>query len=347
MKQVFNISQKLLEKNLLPDFITRAGGRELLRKKLLEESKGGPEAAERRKRDLVEFLKKSPIAVAVNEANEQHYEVPTEFFKFVLGKHMKYSSGLWNEGVLDIDKSELDMLTLTVERAELKNGHKILELGCGWGSLTLFMAEKFPESRITAVSNSRTQKQYIENEARLRGFKNLEVITADMRDFETSDRFDRVVSVEMFEHMRNYEKLFEKIARFMTPEAKLFSHIFSHKKYAYLYDEKDEFDWIAKYFFTGGTMPSHDLFSFFSKDLIIEKDWKVSGLHYQKTSEAWLKRMDANRAKIWPIFIGTYGADECMKWWAYWRTFFIACSELFGYSKGEEWGVSHYLFKKS
>ena len=238
------------------------------------------------------------------------------------------------------------MLALTCERAGLADGQDILELGCGWGSLSLYMAEHYPNSRITAVSNSRTQRESIEADARARGSLNLQVLTADMRTFEAPETYDRIVSVEMLEHMRNYELLFEKIARWMRPEARFFVHIFSHVKYAYLYDEKDETDWIARYFFTGGTMPSHDLFRSFDRDLQVERDWRVEGTHYQKTCEAWLRRMDSSRIELWPLFESTYGAAAARKWWSYWRTFFIACAELFGFAGGTEWGVSHYLLRK-
>ncbi len=346
MKILLKLSNRLLEKGLIPDPLIRIGIGALLRDTIKRERRLFKEMGANRKAQLVEFLKNSPIAVNTQEANEQHYEVPSDFFKLVMGKHMKYSSGYWKEGVTDFDQSEKDMLELTAQRAELQNGQDVLELGCGWGSLTLFMAEQFPGSRITAVSNSRTQKIFIDEQARERKLNNIQVITADMNAFNIDKKFDRVVSVEMFEHMRNYEKLLERIAGFLNPGGKLFVHIFTHKDYAYLYDETDESDWIAKYFFTGGIMPSDDLLLHFQKDFKIEQHWQVDGVHYQKTSEAWLANMDKNKDKILPILESVYGKDEVKKWWVYWRVFFMSCAELWGYKNGTEWIVSHYRFKK-
>lgn len=339
------ISQ-LLEKNILPDWLIRIGIRNLLAQRLQNEKKNNPEEQQAQLMKLIEFLKSSPIAVNTADANEQHYEVPTEFFKLVMGKHMKYSCGYWNEGVTKIDDSERDMLELTTERAELQDGMKILELGCGWGSLSLFMAEKYPNAKITGVSNSRTQKQYIDSEAQKRGLKNLTIITADMNSFHTEEKFDRVVSVEMFEHMRNYEKLLEKVSSFLFDNGKLFVHIFTHKEVSYLFEVKDETDWMSKYFFTGGIMPSDDLLLYFPKHFSIEKHWHVSGIHYAKTSEAWLANMDNNETAIKKIIAETYGNENTTKWWVYWRVFFMACAELWKYNNGNEWIVSHYLFAK-
>ncbi|MHB1050386.1 MAG: SAM-dependent methyltransferase [Bacteroidota bacterium] len=336
----------LLEKNILPDWLIRIGIRRLLAQRLREEHKGNAAAQQAHLMELIEFLKSSPIAVNTHDANEQHYEVPTEFFRLVMGKHMKYSSGYWKNGVTSIDQSEADMLDLTTERAELKDGMSILELGCGWGSLSLFMAAKYPNAKITGVSNSRTQKEYIDAAAAERGLKNLTIITTDMNTFTIDSTFDRVVSVEMFEHMRNYEKLLEKVFGFLNENGKLFVHIFTHKTYAYLFEVKDETDWMSKYFFTGGIMPSDHLLMYFPKHLAIEKHWHVPGVHYYKTSEAWLSNMDANKQEIQKIFAETYGEDQMTKWWVYWRVFFMSCAELWGYNNGEEWIVSHYLFEK-
>lgn len=335
-----------LEKDKIPDFLIRAGIRRLLRQRLKDEKKETNALQKQHLLLLVEELKQSPIAIHTKDANEQHYEVPTEFYQYCLGKHLKYSSGFWKDGVTDIDTSEQDMLELTCERAELQNGQEVLELGCGWGSLSLFMAEKFPDSNFTVVSNSRTQKIYIDEQAKLRGIKNLAVITADINEFKTDKEFDRVVSVEMFEHLRNYELLFHKIAHFLKNDGKMFVHIFTHKEYAYKFEVKDESDWMSKYFFTGGIMPSNNLFSYFNTDLIIRRQWIVNGMHYSKTSEAWLQNMDRNRDKIIPLFEEAYGKDQTLKWWVYWRVFYMACAELWGYNKGEEWMVCHYLFTK-
>lgn len=336
----------LLEKNLLPDALIRTGIRRLLAQRLREERKQDAAEQQMHFMSLIAFLKASPIAVNTHDANEQHYEVPTEFFRLVMGKHMKYSSGYWKSADVTLDTSEEDMLELTTERAELIDGMSILELGCGWGSLSLFMAKKYPNARITGVSNSRTQKEYIDAEAAKRGLKNLTIITADMNTFTIDGPFDRVVSVEMFEHMRNYELLLAKVASFLKPEGKLFVHIFTHKTLAYLFEVKDETDWMSKYFFSGGIMPSDHLLLYFPKHLAIERHWQVPGHHYNKTSEAWLRNMDANEPRIRQIFADTYGADQVTKWWSYWRVFFMSCAELWGYNNGEEWIVSHYLFEK-
>jgi cyclopropane-fatty-acyl-phospholipid synthase len=336
----------LLEKNIIPDVFIRQGIRNLLKKRLEEEDKGNAILQHNHLMNLVSQLKKSPIAVQTSAANEQHYEVPTRFFQLALGKHLKYSCGYWSSDHVSFDQSERDMLELTCQRAALQNGHDILELGCGWGSLSLFMAEKFPKSRITAVSNSKTQKTYIDSEAWKKGITNLTVITEDMNYFTTDKQFDRVVSVEMFEHMRNYELLLEKVNRFLYDRGKLFVHIFTHKEFAYLFEVKDESDWMSKYFFTGGIMPSDDLLLYFTDHFKIEKHWRVSGLHYSKTSQAWLQNMDRNKAEVLQLFEKTYGKDQAQKWWVYWRIFFMSCAELWGFRDGNEWMVSHYLFEK-
>lgn len=295
----------------------------------------------------VRELKASPIAIATDEANEQHYELPTRFFERVLGKHMKYSSGYWEEGVTEIEESEARMLALTCERAGLADGQRILELGCGWGSLSLYLAEKYPHATITGVSNSRTQKAYIDGEARRRGFTNLTIITCDMNVLELpAGQFDRVVSVEMFEHMKNYQRLLANVARWLKPGGQLFVHIFTHLKYPYHFIARDQTDWMARHFFTGGQMPSHDLLMQFQDDLTLVSDWKVDGTHYQRTAEHWLQAMDRHKAEILPLFAQTYGADQATKWWVYWRVFYMSCAELWGYRGGQEWIVSHYLFRK-
>ncbi len=337
----------LLEKDSLPDFVLRAGIRNLLKQRLKDENKGSQEAQQEHFMKLVEELRQSPIAVNTTEANEQHYEVPAEFYLKVLGKHLKYSSGYWKEGVTDIDTSEKDMLEITCQRAELKDGQKILELGCGWGSLSLFMAEKFPGSKITSVSNSHSQKAFIDEQARKRNLTNLTVITADMNVFHINEKFDRAVSVEMFEHMRNYELLLKKIASFLNDNGKLFVHIFTHREYAYKFEVVDESDWMSKYFFTGGIMPSDHLLLYFPHYFNIEKHWRVNGTHYQKTSEAWLKNMDANKPNLMEVMKRVYGEQQAVRWWVYWRIFFMACAELWGYDNGNEWMVSHYLFQKA
>jgi cyclopropane-fatty-acyl-phospholipid synthase len=336
----------LLEKNKVPDFLIRTGIRKLLRQRLQQEKKANAELQQAHLMQLIAELKASPIAINTAEANEQHYEVPTKFYQYCLGKNLKYSSGYWKNGVTDIDTSEDDMLEITCNRAELKDGQDVLELGCGWGSLSLYMAKKYPGSRFTVVSNSRTQKLHIDEQAKQRGITNLTVLTVNINDFKLDKTFDRVVSVEMFEHMRNYEKLMKLVADRLKPDGKLFVHIFTHKEFAYKFEVVDESDWMSKYFFTGGIMPSDDLLLYFNEQLSIEQHWQVSGMHYSKTSEAWLQNMDKHKAEIIPLFEETYGKDQALKWWVYWRIFYMACAELWGYNGGEEWIVSHYLFSK-
>jgi len=339
---------RALEKDLLPDALIRFGIRRLLRERLRSELQGGEAAIARRQAELFEQLRSSPIAIEVDAANTQHYEVPTEFFLEVLGPHRKYSSGYWPPGCDDLESSELAMLKLSAERAELEDGQQILELGCGWGSMTLFMAERFPNARILGVSNSATQREFILAEAARRGLPNIEIETADMNHFTPGERrFDRVVSIEMFEHMRNYELLLGRIASWLAPAGKLFVHIFCHRKVSYPFEAKHENDWMSRYFFSGGLMPAVDLLPQFDKDLKVEQMWQVSGQHYQRTSEAWLTRMDERRERVWPIIQRAYGEHQTRRWWVYWRVFFMSCAELFGYAGGREWLVAHYLFSRS
>ncbi len=333
--------EKFLESGLIPDAVIRFFIRLRLAKKLKEE-KNKPAALE----NLLPVLSSGPVAVNTAEANEQHYELPPEFFEAVLGSHLKYSCGWWPEGVCELDASERAMLDLYIERAQLAGGQEILELGCGWGSLSLYMAEKFPDSRITAVSNSSGQRMFIEGRARSKGLSNLKVITANINELNLEGTFDRIVSIEMFEHMRNYRELFRRVASWLKPEGLVFIHIFCHKKHAYLFSHEGQSDWMGRYFFTGGLMPSLNLPDLFPEDLKVLKRWSVNGRHYEKTSNAWLSKMDRQRGKIRPVFEKTYGA-QASRWWIYWRVFFMACAELFGYAGGEEWLVGHYLLKKT
>ena len=336
----------LAEKGLLPDAIIRIGIKRLCRQRLVEASSSNETLMEQEHSAWIDVLKESPIALVPEKANEQHYEVPPRLFELVLGDRLKYSSGLWPEGVSSLDESEVAMLKLTIQRAGLVDGQDVLELGCGWGSLTLYMAECFPKSKITAVSNSNDQRQFIETRCEERNLKNVEIITADMNDFETAKLFDRVISIEMFEHMRNYEKLLGRVNVWLKNKGKLFVHIFSHQKIAYPFEDNDDADWMAREFFSGGQMPSHRLLMSFPGQMKIEKDWRVSGTHYEKTSLAWLQKMDKNKAEVLELFKKTYGESDANSWFQRWRIFFMSCEVLFGFNRGSEWGVSHYLFEK-
>ncbi len=340
-----NLALNWVEQGLVPDRVVRLGIRRLLKERLAEIGAGDAEASARIAEAFVASLAGSAVALLTEKANEQHYEVPAEFFARVLGPHRKYSCCEWDETTTSLGDAEAGALATTCRRAGLVDGQRILELGCGWGSLSLFMAERFPNSHVTALSNSHSQRVFIEAEASRRGLANLRVVTADFNHFDTDERFDRVVSVEMFEHLRNWPEAFCRVAGWLVPGGRFFMHVFVHRSTPYAFVDRDASDWMSRHFFSGGMMPSDDMALRFQDDLKLVERWRWNGRHYAKTSEAWLANMDANRAALAPLFESVYGAEQAATWWMRWRLFFLSCAELFAYEGGECWRVSHYLFE--
>ena len=337
---------KLAERGLLPDRLIRLGARRLMAARLRQEGRGGVEAQRERWRQFVAEWRRGPVAIETGAANVQHYEVPAEFFQKVLGPRLKYSSCYYPTPETTLAEAEEAMLDLFCRRAGIEDGMQILELGCGWGSLCLWIAEKYPACRILAVSNSRTQREFILAQSRCSALGNLEVVTADVADFATDRRFDRVVSVEMFEHVRNHEELLRRIAGWLAADGKLMVHIFCHSRHAYPFETEGDDNWMGRHFFTGGIMPSDDLLPSFQRDLLLEDHWNVSGNHYARTLEDWLARCDARRDEIEPMFQSTLGEVEGKLQVQRWRMFFMICAELFAHHGGDEWFVSHYLFSR-
>ncbi len=349
--QLTNLAINMAEKGLMPDSLIRSGIRRLSETRLQEIHANNCEIGAQIESDFITAMNSAPIALVPELANAQHYEVPAQFFQLCLGQHRKYSSCFWLPDTKNLDEAEANALQLSCEHADLKDGQQILELGCGWGSLTLWMAAHYPNSQITGVSNSNSQREYITATARERGLTNIKIITCDMNTFSPSEystqkQFDRVVSVEMFEHMRNHELLYGKVHDWLVPSGKFFMHIFVHRSTPYAFEVQGDDDWMSQFFFSGGMMPSDDLPLRFQQKLKLNQRWRWDGTHYEKTANAWLENMDAHQDTITPILESTYGAENMVMWRNRWRIFYMACAELFGYRDGQEWWVTHYQFER-
>jgi cyclopropane-fatty-acyl-phospholipid synthase len=334
------------EMGLVPDRVIRAGIRRLNRQRLESIHADDLEKSSLNLTAFIEAMKKAEIAPLPELANEQHYEVPAEFFGLVMGDHRKYSSCYWTDDTQSLVQAEAEALRQTCLHAEIEDGMDVLDLGCGWGSLSLWIAAHYPACRVVSVSNSNSQREYIVTQAKQRNLDNITVITCDMNDFDTELRFDRIVSVEMFEHMRNYAELYRRISTWLREQGKFFKHIFCHRSCVYEFVDQGPSDWMSRHFFSGGIMPSDDLPLRFQQDLQLLNQWRWNGRHYEKTANAWLENMDANKAEVMKVMSSTYGREDAGKWFMRWRIFFMACAELFAHDDGQEWYVSHYLFER-
>ena len=335
----------MAERGHLPDALLRQGIRRLCAQRLREEQAGGLDAQAARYAARIDMLRHSPLAIHTDAANAQHYELPPAFFELCLGRRVKYSACYYANGDESLDEAEAAMLNLYSERAELADGQSILELGCGWGSLTMWMAERYPHAQITAVSNSQPQRAHIEAQCLQRGLSNVHVITCDVNELVLdAEQFDRCVSIEMFEHMRNYDTLLKRIASWLRPGGKLFVHIFAHKTAMYPFETEGDDNWMGRHFFTGGLMPASDTLLWFQSALNVERRWYVDGTHYQRTANHWLANQDAHREHVMQVLAQAYGSAAAPLWFQRWRMFWMSCAELFGYAGGQEWLVAHYRF---
>tara|TARA_B100000513_G_scaffold35549_1_gene13662 strand:- start:261 stop:1268 length:1008 start_codon:yes stop_codon:yes gene_type:complete len=328
----------LAESGFIPDALIKIAARYISNRRLIEQSD------DENKDKIISVLSRGVVAEKTHNANEQHYEVPPEFFSYVLGTNLKYSCSLFDD-TDSLDDAEESMLKLYIDRADIKDGHEVLDLGCGWGSFSLYVAERYPDINITSVSNSSDQIAYIKNEAHKKGLSNIKAFRMDVNNLELNKKFDRIVSIEMFEHLRNYKLILNYLNHALKPDGKLFIHIFCHKKLTYLYEMKNNFDWMTKYFFQGGIMPSKDIFQYFEDELEIINQWDINGNHYSKTCKAWLNNHYKNKKKILDIFEKHY--DEPKIWFNRWRIFFLSCEAFFALNNGREYFVAHYLFKKT
>lgn len=342
MENIINLA----EKKLFPDSFIRIGIRRLCQQRLNQLYATPVEERFNQQKSLYENLKKQEIAVDTQLANQQHYELPSEFFRYVLGPYRKYSSCTWQENCQNLGEAESYSLREICRRAEINDGQTILELGCGWGSLSLWLASHYPSSHITAITNSSLQKQYIQSVCEKNKITNLVVEKVDINNFISNKTFDRIVSIEMFEHLRNHSNLLNLLDNCLTPDGKMFIHIFCHKELTYLFEIKDSSDWMSKYFFTSGMMPAFTYPLYWQEKFQLENQWLINGVNYQKTAEAWLSNCDTYRSEILDILSTYYGKSDAKIWLQRWRIFFMACAELFGYAGGEEWFVGHYLFKR-